>query len=284
MCYFSDPEKRKNMKGSFKEEDLYKLADAFFHRALKLQIGCGAEPSIFPYNNTLIALGKAKRIPYISMTTNANLFSGKDWLELVEAGLDEVTISLHGLHKKSYEYFMEGASYEKFHEAMTALTSVKQKYPGFKIRINYTVNSDNLLELHDFFDVFGSYTFDILQIRPIQQIGKTNYNNFSWDRIYDCYDEIIKKIKINCKERGITCLVPSKYDIVKEENKDSGITESTYFYISPRYIWESDFDLNSDSYESYSKRTHRGKKLLKNVFHRKKSFDRDKKNLNYEVI
>lgn len=43
MCYFSDEEKRKRFShGMFKPEDLPRLADAFFHRALKLQIGCGA--------------------------------------------------------------------------------------------------------------------------------------------------------------------------------------------------------------------------------------------------
>lgn len=284
MCYFSDPEKRKNMKGSFKEEDLHKLADAFFHRALKLQIGCGAEPAIFPYNKTLISLGKAKQIPYISMTTNANLFSEKDWQELVETGLDEITLSLHGVYKESYEYFMEGASFDKFHEAMTILTNIKKKYPDFKIRINYTVNTDNLLELQDFFNIFGHYRFDMLQIRPIQQMGETDYHNFSWEKIYDCYDATIEKIKIHCKERGVTCLVPSKHNLIKEANASGSITQSTYFYISPRYIWQSDFDLNTDNYERYAKRTHLGRKLLKNVFFRKEASDNEKKKLNYEVI
>jgi molybdenum cofactor biosynthesis enzyme MoaA len=284
MCYFSDPEKRKNMKGSFKEEDLYKLADAFFHRALKLQIGCGAEPAIFPHNKTLISLGKAKRIPYISMTTNANLFSEKDWWELVETGLDEITLSVHGVYKESYEYFMEGASFDKFHEAMIVLTNIKKKYPDFKIRINYTVNADNLLELQDFFNVFGHYKFDILQIRPIQQMGETDYHDFSWEKIHDCYDATIEKIKIHCKEKGVTCLVPSKHDLVKKGNESSSITQSTYFYISPRYIWQSDFDLNTDNYERYAKRTHLGWKLLKNVFFRKETFEGERKKLNYEVI
>jgi MoaA/NifB/PqqE/SkfB family radical SAM enzyme len=202
----------------------------------------------------------------------------------LETGLDEITLSLHGVHRESYEYFMEGASFDKFHAAMITLTSIKKEYPAFKIRINYTVNADNLPELQDFFNVFGHYAFDILQIRPIQRMGETDYHDFSWDKIYDCYDATIEKIKIHCRERGITCLVPGKYDLVKKENEDSIVAKTTYFYISPRYIWKKDFDLNTDNYERYAKRTHLGKKLLKNVFLSRKSFDREKGSLNYEVI
>ncbi|MDR1369353.1 MAG: radical SAM protein, partial [Dysgonamonadaceae bacterium] len=115
MCYFSDPEKRKQMAaGKFQSEDIERIADAFFHRALKLQIGCGAEPSLFAHNKEIILLGKRKKVPYISMTTNANLLSKEDIHEFIKAGLDEITLSTHGVKKETYEYFMEGASFEKF--------------------------------------------------------------------------------------------------------------------------------------------------------------------------
>lgn len=283
MCYFSDPVKRKTMKGCFKREDLPKLADALFHRALKLQIGCGAEPSVFPYNEDLIRLGKEKGVPYISMTSNATLFSTDDWRKMVVAGLDEVTLSVHGVTKESYEYFMVGASYEKFIEAIAGLTTIKKEFPQFKIRLNYTVNKDNLEELAQFFDAFGKYGFDLLQIRPIQQLGETEYQDFSWDDIYEKYDTIIGRLKTECRERNITCLTPNKHDLVKEENESSMIGEFTYCYVSPRYIWKDDFSPESDSYESYARKIRLGRKLLGNVFRSKSSFAKEKRNLNYEI-
>jgi len=283
MCYFSDPEKRKTMKGVFDKEDIVRLADALFHRALKLQIGCGAEPSLFAHNREIIRIAKEKKVPYISMTTNANLFSEEDWWQLVEAGLDEVTLSVHGVTKESYEYFMEKAVFEKFHSALATLTEIKKKYPSFQIRLNYTVNKDNLDELQFFFDVFGNYLFDILQIRPIQQIGNTDYHDFSWKEIYEHYDFVIEKIKSECKEKGITCIAPAKNDLIADENENSTVVESTYCYVSPKYVWKDDFNLKEDDYESYAKRTHLGRKLLANVFRSKKSFEKSKKKLNYEI-
>lgn len=283
MCYFSDPEKRKTMKGSYKREDLPKLAESLFHRALKLQIGCGAEPSLFPCNTDLIRLGKEKGIPYISMTTNGNLFSEENWEELAAAGLDEVTLSVHGVKKESYEYFMVGASYEKFHEAMSALTAIKKDHPSFQIRLNYTINNDNLEELSDFFEVFGKYRFDLLQLRPIQQIGDTDYHNFSWESIYHRYDAIIEALKTECKARGIICIAPNKQDLIKEENEAGMIKEVTYVYISPRYVWRSDFNWKEEKYEEYSRRTRLGRRYFKMIFQSKKSFEKGKKSLNYDI-
>lgn len=284
MCYFSDPEKRKTMRGSMNKEDLPKLADALFHRALKLQIGCGAEPSIFPYNKELVLLGKQKKIPYISMTTNANLFSEKDWWELADAGIDEFTLSVHGVRKESYEYFMTGASYDKFLTALNTLTSVKQKYPQLKIRLNYTINKDNLDELADFFDIFGNYKFDILQLRPIQPMGDTDYSNFSWEEIYDKYDRIIEKLKIKCKEKGITCIAPGKRDLVREQRGNTTVVEKTYCYVNPRFIWRPGFDPNTDTYESFARKNHLGRMYFKSIFQNKKSTEDENRRLNYELV
>jgi MoaA/NifB/PqqE/SkfB family radical SAM enzyme len=284
MCYFSDDSVRKaKLSRPFTIDEVEKVAHAFFHRALKLQIGCGAEPSLFFHNKEIIRLAKEKRIPYISMTTNANHFKENDWEELLEAGLDEVTLSLHGVNKDTYEYFMTNASYETFLHSLKILTELKKKYPAFKIRLNYTVNRDNLHELSSLFDTLKNFSFDILQIRPIQQLGDTAYNNFSWDTIIEQYDNVIGNLRKEAVARRITFISPSKKDLTKVENDNDNIVQSTYFYISPKTCWQDDFDLNTDTYDSYAKRTHLGKKLLREVFRKNKPTGHSIRNLNYEV-
>ena len=283
MCYFSDPEKRKTMQGILKKEDISKIASAFFSMALKLQIGCGAEPSLFPYNEELVLLGKQYKIPYISITTNANLFSCYDWLKLTKAGIDEFTLSIHGVTKESYEYFMNGASYGKFLETMKILTIIKETHPKLKIRLNYTMNKDNVQELPAFFDVFDGYKFDILQLRPIQPLGETEYNDFSWEEIYACYDPIIENLKKQCKDRGITCLAPAKVDLLRKSRGNSPIVEMAYCYINPRYSWRPDFNPDTETYASYSKRKRMNWMYFKNIFSVKKSLEEEHKRLNYDL-
>jgi molybdenum cofactor biosynthesis enzyme MoaA len=284
MCYFSDPEKRKSLKGIFKQEDLQFVANAFFHRALKLQIGCGAEPSLFRYNEELIRRGKEKKVPYISMTTNANLFTKEDWTSVINAGLDEVTISLHGVSKETYEYMMPGASYEKILQSLQILSELKKAHPHFKIRLNYTVNRDNLQELGSLYDILSPYIFDILQIRPVNRLGETEYNHFSWKEIYDSYDDVLGKLKKESADRGIIFLAPDKKDFVEtKKNNNKILEESTYCYISPNYIWRDDFNLETDTYETYAKRIKLGRILWKNVFKSKDHYQSEKSKLNYEI-
>ena len=284
MCYFSDEQKRKELLSKpFQKDDLPLLANAFFSRALKLQIGCGAEPSLFSHNTDLIRLAKEKKVPYISMTTNVNLLKEKQLREFVEAGLNEITLSMHGVRKETYEYFMQGASYEKFCESLQILSNLKEEYPEFKVRINYTVNQDNLEELASFFDVFNNHHIDILQIRPIQPLGNTDYSNFSWDKIHEQYEEVIGKLKVECLQRQITCMTPNKYDLVKTENSGSAVMDSTYIYISPQICWETDFDLQKDTFNSYSKKHRLGHKLFLKIFKSKQSMAKSKNKLNYDV-
>jgi molybdenum cofactor biosynthesis enzyme MoaA len=282
MCYFSDTEYRKQAKGIMSSDALSKIANAFFPRTLKLQIGCGAEPSLFSQNLTLIRLAKQYKVPYISMTTNANLFTDKDLWGFAEAGLDEITLSLHGVTRESYEYFMTGASFDVFCRAMATLSEIKKIYPHFKIRINYTVNKDNMNELSLFFDVFGQYTIDILQIRPIQKIGASEYQAFSWDELYHSYDEAIKKVRDESARHGIVCIAPKKIDLQTVTDVNS-IVEATYCYISPRYTWLEDFDLDNDTFQSYSKRTKRSKTLFNNIFKKNASYTDNHKRLNYTI-
>ena len=283
MCYFSIEETRKQMQGTFPVSNLPILADALFHRALKLQIGCGTEPSLYKHNREIIAIAKTKGVPYISMTSNGNLLTKSGLEELFAEGLNELTLSMHGVYKETYERLMVNASYEKFHEILAAVTELKANYPHIKLRINYTVNSDNLMELSDFFDLYGKYSINILQLRPIQKIGDTQYNNFSLDSIIKHYSTTIGKVVDLAKKNGILCLAPTLKSLTHPTNTNQLVVESTYCYVSPKYTWRDDFDLASDTYESYSKRNRVGKSLFKDIFRKKTDYESDIKNLNYTV-
>lgn len=75
MCYFSDSAKRASMHGVISERHLDNVERALFHRAIKLQIGCGAEPTLYRHLDSLVKRGRNAGIPYISLTTNGMLIT-----------------------------------------------------------------------------------------------------------------------------------------------------------------------------------------------------------------
>lgn len=270
MCYFSDAEKRKSYKGILSYEEIEKIADALFHRALKLQIGCGAEPTLYKELTQVIALGKQYGIPYISITTNGNLLSFDSLEKMIQAGLNEITLSVHGLTRETYEEFMVNGKFDVFRQLLQTLSVLRKQYKGFKVRINYTINEDNLEELRYLWDVVGE-DFDVLQLRPIQQIGESEYANFNLSEIYARYDSILAPLINDCKEKGITCLAPDKENIIVLENKeetDQSLVDATYCYVSPKGCWKDGFDYHTDTFESFSKKQRWGKQLWRNIFRR----------------
>ena len=282
MCYFTDEEYVKKLKGQFNEEEIDRVAKTIFNRALKLQVGCGTEPTLYKKLSELIALGKKYNVPYISLTTNANLLTEEKIEALLKAGLNEFTISLHGVTKESYENFMGKADYEKFHAAFNAFKKLKQFY-DFKVRINYTFNKDNFHELEEFFNHFDGKSFDILQIRPIQKIGNTAYNDFDISSLEEDYTRIIKVITDNCKTNNITLLAPNSISKLSNNNEASFIFDYTFCYVSPTSFWKEGFNWKEESFNEFSKKIGWSKLLFSNIFKSKKQLKTTSNKLNYEV-
>ncbi|MFD2822454.1 radical SAM protein [Lacinutrix iliipiscaria] len=282
MCYFTDADYVKTLKGQFKPEELNQVAKTIFSRALKLQIGCGTEPTLYKNLPAIVALGKQYKVPYISLTTNANLLHEENIEALLKAGLNEFTISLHGVTKESYEGFMKKASYEKFHKAFNAFQKLKSKYK-FKVRINYTFNKDNFYELTELFNHFNGESFDLLQIRPIQKIGNTEYNDFDLEALRADYPKIIEQIKQNCKANNITLLASDEIPQKSQINNSSLIFDYTFCYVSPNKFWKEGFDWKAETFNSYSKKIRWGNQLFSNIFKSEKALKSLSNRLNYEV-
>jgi MoaA/NifB/PqqE/SkfB family radical SAM enzyme len=292
MCYFTDDDfVRKNMKGILKEEDLEPIAASIFKRALKLQIGCGAEPTLFKHNAKLISLARSYGVPYISMVTNGNLLTENDINSFAIAGLNEFILSMHGVLRETYENLMDKGDYDKFHQILGLISEQKKISPELKLRINYTFNRDNLHELNNFFNLFGNYDIDIIQLRPIDKIGETTYNNFSLKEVEQDYLKIVRDMQQEALKRKITLLYPST--IIRNEdqslrvqtaNDSSYIKPYTYYYLSPKYSWKDDFDWRTERFADWQKRHSWNTELFKNIFVSRRKLEQINRNmLNYSV-
>ena len=286
MCYFSDDKKRSEMKGILKFDDIEKIAASLFHRALKLQIGCGAEPTLDKNLVEIVKLGKRYHIPFISITSNGFLIT-KDILEkLGQAGLDELTLSMHGTTKSTYESLMTNGDFERFTSLLADFAEVRKIYPDMNLRINYTMNSDNVEELAYMPELLKKTSLSTLQIRPIQQIGESEYSDFSIDKIAGCYDSVIMPLIKFCKDNNITIIAPSKENLTSlkdDKDNDTRIEDATYFYISPKNCWRKDYDYEKYRFEEFCKKNNIASKLFKSAFASKSGRKSITKKMNYKI-
>lgn len=303
MCYMSDPGKIKELKGRkpMTMGDVEALARSMFHRAMKLQIGCATEPTLSPLLEEIVACGKKYGVPYISITTNGQLLTGERVERLIAAGLNELTLSIHGLRKDTYEYLMDRADFGRFEMLIDSLKTIKLKHPDFNVRLNFVVNSLNRHDLADFFTgVLAGLDFDILQIRPFQNLGDTSYSDYDLNGVIADYQKLILPIVERCATEGRRCIFPDIDNLKSVDGLTDGfndyVEQLTYYYVGAAdagnmganlSVNKSGYDPDKLTFEQY----HRANGTIKMMLNRilSPNGDRNKvdvkatKKLNYNV-
>ena len=253
MCFFSNGDFRRGSKGVFTDDELHRLAGMFFPHALLVVIGCGAEPTLYPGFTEIVQLAKKYSVPNVGLTTNGQLLSPEHIRQLIAYNLDEMTVSVHGVRKKTYERFMVNASFEKLHQVLGCLDREKDNSPFPQLRLNYTVNPDNLEELREFFAVYGRYNIATLQIRPIMDFeGK--YRQMLSGKTLALYRTIIEELRKQAHARKITFLANTVDPLFEEENYSSLILQAVHRRITPLSVWRNDFDWRHETYDAFCER------------------------------
>ncbi|MCM1451112.1 MAG: hypothetical protein NC102_02550 [Clostridium sp.] len=257
---------------------------------MKLQIGCGAEPTVYPHLKEIVERGKKAGMPYIEITTNGQLLGYEELKALVDAGLDGITLSLHGTTAETYEYLMQGAKFANLQRLIADVARLQKEMPSFSLRVNYTMNNLNFRELSEVFKLFGDALIDVLQVRPIQRLGDTAYVDFSLDGIIAEYDSVIVPLKEECERRGITSMLPTAenlHEVDENRSEINRVVENiTYCYVSNQSAYKPDFDLSKDTFNSYWRRHALAKQLsvlaIKGIRAPQSKIDRSKK-MNYTI-
>ena len=186
----------KKLKGIFPKDDLPYFGKAVLKRAIKLQIGCGTEPTLYKDLDAIIKLGKDYKVPYISMTTNANnieLNKLRNWCRL---GLDEITVSLHGVNKTTYEDMMGRGNFDRFLESLEHITTVKNEFPSFQLRETtpstkiistnwlssgqFLIPSKLILSKFDPLKIWANTAYQNFSMKGIIPNTNTSINNYVW--------------------------------------------------------------------------------------------------------
>jgi molybdenum cofactor biosynthesis enzyme MoaA len=266
MCRtYGDENYRRGHAGSFTTAQLQRIARIFFNRALHITFGCIAEPTLHKDLPGLVNLAKKHKIPFVSVVTNGQLLTEKTLYGLLANHLDELILSIHGVNKKSYERFMVGASYEKLHTLFCTIANLQRQgvFTTCKLRLNYVLNSENLEELGSFFEVFGKYKFDILQIRPMIACNFLDTGDISYKPGYATIFDVIKR---ECRQRNILLLAEEKKIAERNETYFFRILPAIYRYISPGEVWNKDFNWQTETYTQYCRKKRYSKFLLKAIF------------------
>lgn len=272
MCYFSNESRRKELSGVITSRQLDDVERTFFPRALKLQIGCGAEPSLYTHLEDILARARRAGVPYTVLVTNGQLLASGhvNLTKLVQEGLNEITLSLHGTRPETYEYLMTGAKFEYLKTLLAQLHIIKKNNPSFKVRINFTVNSMNVHDLEGdrFWEPWNDgFRPDVVQLRPVQDMGASDWSDYDSHSLKTNYNETIGNVVAYCQRHNITCIAPTLDQIDEVTTQQDGVSalieDVTYYYISPKSAYKADFNLGADTFNAYHRRHHTARRIFK---------------------
>lgn len=267
MCYFSDEAwYRDNVGSRFTPAQVQQVAETFFPEALQVYVGCGSEPTMWKGYPEIVGVAKRQGVPFVSLVTNAQLLNRAAIEALVEHGLDEITISVHGTRQDTYETLMKGAKWQRLHENLALIGAVRQERNSAlpKIRLNYTVNNDNAEQMADLMTVFGKYGIDTIQIRPIADLGNTAYQDKNLKPSLDLYEAGIRRLQKECAQAGTALLANLNDPLFERNNSQSVVYEHAVLrYVSPQRIWVEGYDPQQESYRTLKRRTRFRKRLLR---------------------
>ncbi|MDD2707038.1 MAG: radical SAM protein [Verrucomicrobiae bacterium] len=263
MCHFSDRIYRREHRGRLLLPEFQRIAGMLLPRALQLVVGCAAEPTLHRDWLGFVEEGRRHRVPLLGVVSNGQRLFQQQAAALVEMGVNELTLSIHGVSKQVYEHWMPGASYEHLLALLQELKEEKKKR-GVRLpslRLNYTVNADNLEELRDFFCVFGRFDVETLQVRPVMPFGG-EYRQLLTDQNFILYRKIIGELTAECHRHGVRLLANlNDPGYRKKDESDAGM-ESVYRYVSPERVWLPDFDWRKEGYGDYCRRRRWRRHLL----------------------
>ncbi len=286
MCYFSDPNFTQQNTGRFNAAEIQRIAEVLFPWAVQLYIGCGTEPTTYKGFVDIVALGRKYKVPMVGLVSNGQLLTTDHLEKLVDLGLDELTLSTHGVLRETYERMMRRASFDQFLAVLDQLEAIKRRRRAVRpqLRLNYTVNGDNLEELAGFFEVYGKYSIRTLQIRPIADLGSTEYIDKDLTPHIARYNQILAGIERACYEKGIRLLANYEDVTYAKTTTRAALTSEAAVYLSPQYISKSGFNWRTETYPEYCRRTSWSRSLLRKVFTSADQLASPSTYLSYNVI
>jgi molybdenum cofactor biosynthesis enzyme MoaA len=266
MCFFSNDSWREaNTGGRFTADEIEMLAKEFFPRAVSLYIGAAAEVTMYKKFINIVQKGKQYGIPFVSLTSNGQLITKEHIRAMVYLGLDELTLSTHGVRAETYERLMKNASHAKFMRLLGMVDEIRQESSSrvFSLRLNYTINPDNAEELNDFFEIYGNFDIDTIQIRPMSDFGETAYKHTSALEFVSKYQAAVAVMKRECKRRGIHLLYNDNDPAFLKDNELSPVyTEGVLRIVRPGNVWSADYNWRTESYAAYAARSGFRRKML----------------------
>lgn len=127
MCHFSNDEFSKRKKEEISVDDFKRIAAQLFPLCSHMSLSLGAEPLLHRNLGELLRITESYKIPFVYMHTNGLLLKQKTIEQLIRSQFNQLSISVDGATKQTYERIRAGAKFERLVANIEAINRAKKR-------------------------------------------------------------------------------------------------------------------------------------------------------------
>lgn len=157
------------------------LVDEIKERVMRMAFVGRGEPLLHPQIFDMVRYAHDRGFKTLMLSNGTLLNSPKKIEQLVNSGLDRITMGLDGLDQHSYEMVRRGGKVDDVFGALSKLTEAKQNGADIKVHLHFLMTRFNEGQLSDFKKLKDKYDIDSLSSSHIMvpgEIGLINSEKF----------------------------------------------------------------------------------------------------------
>ena len=236
-CYFSS-ERAKSKLLKPMELDLFKkIAQEVFPKTRVLFLSCGAEPFMTKNFDDYMDIAGQYNVPYIGLATNGILLNEKHVEVLIRNKVNELTISIDGATKETYESIRINGDFDRLVHNLKMFGEVKNRYkvrnPG--LRFNFVMLKCNAHEMTEILRLAKSLGVSSVRFRHYTDWGgEIDFRKESLIFHPEIYNEMRMASISLAEELGIELLIPPAFENSESYNNRANCREvKPYVCIKP---------------------------------------------------
>jgi radical SAM protein with 4Fe4S-binding SPASM domain len=139
MCHFSSDAFSKRKKEEISVADFERIAEQLFPLCSHVSLSFGAEPLLHRDLGELLRITGLYKIPFVYMHTNGLLLKEKTIEQLIRTRFNQLSISVDGATKQTYERIRVGAKFERLVANIEAVNRAKSRMKSRLPRLSFNV-------------------------------------------------------------------------------------------------------------------------------------------------
>ena len=175
-------------------------------------VGAYAEPLMNKEIVDLVIAAKNKG-SFTAITTNAMLLTEVKIVELLDAGLDMISVSLHGATKEIAESVMRRSNFEKVSSNLSKLGElVKDRKDDLLMHINYVGMVNNIVDFESVIEFAHERGFQHVNLFALIDGDKVVDKSMSLEARPDLLHQYVPNALARAKDLGVTVYVSPAYE------------------------------------------------------------------------